>query len=112
VASQKPITRFTADEIDDMLRRGESQTDWVRVDAMTEEELAAAIDLADEGEFDLATAQRGIPSPTRQLTIRLDADVIEWFQTQGADYQARMNAVLRRFVAMQKRREATVSSRR
>ncbi len=30
------IVRCTAEEIDDTLCRGEDQTDWTRVDAMTE----------------------------------------------------------------------------
>ena len=29
------------------------------------------------------------------ISLRLDADVLAWFKSQGAGYQARMNAVLR-----------------
>ena len=32
----------------------------------------------------------------RQITVRVDADVLDWLKAQGAGYQARMNAVLRR----------------
>jgi len=97
------IVRYTADEIDAMLARGESQTDWARLAAMTEEELEASIDDEEEGEFDLSTAQAGIPGPKRQLTVRFDADIIEWFKAQGVGYQTRMNAVLRGYVEAQKR---------
>ena len=31
----------------------------------------------------------------KQLTVRLDADVIAWLRRQGKGYQTRMNAVLR-----------------
>ena len=31
----------------------------------------------------------------QQLTLRLDADVIDWFKNQGKGYQARINALLR-----------------
>lgn len=34
----------------------------------------------------------------RPLSLRLDADVIDWFQRQGQGYQTRMNAVLREYV--------------
>ena len=112
MAKSERIVRYTADEIDDMLGRGEDRTDWARVDAMTEEELEVAIDFDDEGEFDVSTVQRGIPGPTRQLTVRFDVDVIEWFQAQGAGYQTRMNAVLRSFVAAQKKRQSSATSRR
>ncbi len=50
----KGIVRYTADELDEMLRRGKDRTDWARVDALTEEELEAAID-HDEGTFDWST---------------------------------------------------------
>jgi uncharacterized protein (DUF4415 family) len=33
----------------------------------------------------------------KQVTLRIDPDVLEWFQSQGAGYQTRMNAVLRRY---------------
>jgi uncharacterized protein (DUF4415 family) len=112
MAKSERIVQYTADEIDEMVRRGESRTDWARVDAMTEEELEASIDYEDEGEFDLSTLQAGIPGPTRPLTIRLDVEVIEWFEAQGAGYQWRMNDVLRDFVAAQKAREATPASTR
>ena len=108
---QEHIVRYTAEELDEMLCRGESQTDWARVDAMTEEELEASIDQAEEGEFDWSTVQVGIPGPKRQLTVRFDADVIEWFKAQGAGYQTRMNAVLRSFVEAQKERAATSAHR-
>ncbi len=106
------IVRYTADEIDAMRGRGEDQTDWARVDALTEEELEASIDRDEEGEFDWNTVQVGIPVPKQQLTVRFDADVIEWFKAKGAGYQTRMNAVLRSFVDAQKERTTTTSSRR
>ena len=103
MAKNERIVRYTEQELDDMLRRGEDQTDWARVDAMTEEELEASIDSAEEGEIDWSTVQVGIPGPKQQLTVRLDRDVIEWFKAQGAGYQTRMNAVLRSYVDAQKR---------
>ena len=32
----------------------------------------------------------------RQITARVDADVLEWLQAHGKDYQSRINAILRR----------------
>ena len=37
------IVSYTADELREMVERGEDLTDWARVDAMTEAELEAAI---------------------------------------------------------------------
>lgn len=97
------IVRYTEQELDDMLARGEDRTDWARVDAMTEEELEASIDKEEEGEIDWSSLQVGFPGPKKQLTVRLDADIIEWFKAQGAGYQTRMNAVLRSYVDAKKR---------
>ncbi len=36
-------------------------------------------------------------SPKRQLTVRLDADMVDWFKQKGRGYQTRMNAVLRSY---------------
>ncbi|WP_036516466.1 BrnA antitoxin family protein [Nevskia soli] len=31
----------------------------------------------------------------KQLTVRIDADVLEWLKGQGAGYQSRLNEILR-----------------
>lgn len=33
----------------------------------------------------------------QSIALRVDADVLEWFKSQGAGYQSRMNAVLKAF---------------
>nr|WP_082005733.1 BrnA antitoxin family protein [Halocynthiibacter namhaensis] len=38
----------------------------------------------------------GIYRPVKkQITARLDADVLAWLKSQGKGYQSRMNAILR-----------------
>lgn len=39
-----------------------------------------------------------LPDNKKPITIRLDADVLEWFQAEGRGYQTRINAVLRSYV--------------
>src|SRR5258708_10888335 len=34
--------------------------------------------------------------PKRQISLKVDADVLAWFQSQGSGYQAHMNEALRR----------------
>jgi uncharacterized protein (DUF4415 family) len=43
--------------------------------------------------------RRGLkPAPGKKsIALRVDADVLEWFKSQGAGYQSRMNAVLKAF---------------
>ncbi len=45
-----------------------------------------------------AHAELRLPESKQTVTIRLDADVVEWFKAQGKGYQTRMNAVLRRYM--------------
>lgn len=42
-------------------------------------------------------ATRGLYRPLkRQITARVDADVLDWLKGQGKGYQSRINAILRR----------------
>ena len=45
-----------------------------------------------------------IPSPKEALDLQLDAGVLDWFKSQGRDYRARINAVLRAYVEHQRER--------
>lgn len=42
----------------------------------------------------------------RQITARVDADVLEWLKSQGRGYQSRINAILRREMLMAHRSAA------
>ncbi|HLI52635.1 MAG TPA: BrnA antitoxin family protein [Thermomicrobiaceae bacterium] len=95
--------RYSVDDIETLLRHGEDRTNWSLVDDQSEAELEANIDVGEEGEIDLSTIEIGIPGPKRQLTVRFDVEVIEWFKAEGPGYQTRMNAVLKRYVAAQRR---------
>lgn len=78
-----------------------SKTDWKRVDALSDSE----IDLSDNPEvtpemFAKAFVRRGLTaSPTKeQVTLRLDAEVLEWFRAQGKGYQTQINRLLRAYM--------------
>lgn len=56
----------------------------------------------DEGWF--AKAEwRNFNEPKKQLTVRFDNDVVEFFKQGGRGYQTRMNAVLRAYMNAMKR---------
>ena len=44
--------------------------------------------------------RQGLPVAARKaaISLRLDADVLDWFKAQGAGYQTRINAVLRAYM--------------
>lgn len=98
------IVRYTAEEIDEMIARGEDQTDWAKVDAMTEEELEASISADPDDiheEIDWTKGFSGLPPFKKHINIRVDADVLDWFKATGRGYQTRMNNVLRAYVESQ-----------
>src|SRR6185437_3701205 len=106
--------RSTAEEIAARRARGESRTDWARVDAMPQAEVER---LADAEEGPLAedwegTVMRRLPQPKADIHIRLDADIVDWFKAQGKGYQTRINAVLRAFVESRRRMQRREGGRR
>ncbi len=83
-----------------------SRTDWRRVDALKD----AQIDFSDTPVltpemFARAVVRRGLKpvARKRQLTLRIDSDVLEWYRRQGKGYQSLMNRLLRAY--MQERRK-------
>ncbi|EEU7751471.1 BrnA antitoxin family protein [Salmonella enterica] len=45
-----------------------------------------------------------IPEPKKQVTLRLDADILDYFRHAGNRYQTHINAVLRSYVEAHKTR--------
>jgi uncharacterized protein (DUF4415 family) len=80
----------------------QSMTDWKRIDVMRDED----IDLSDSPELGPEFFANAIlwPGPKRQITLRLDPDVLKFFRKQGRGYQTTINAVLRKYMEAQERR--------
>ena len=93
------IVRYTSETLPP------SQTDWARVDAMTDEDINRAIaedpDAAPilSDEF-WSNARLVLPGEGHklQITLRLDERVIDYFKKQGRGYNTRINAILRAYV--------------
>jgi uncharacterized protein (DUF4415 family) len=109
------IARFSADKVRRKIARGESKTDWKRVDAISQSEVER---LADKDEGALApdwesTVMVGLPAAKQDIHIRLDGDILDWFKARGRGYQTRINAVLRAFVQTRQRveRKPAIQSR-
>jgi uncharacterized protein (DUF4415 family) len=78
-----------------------SETDWKRIDAMRDED----IDLSETPEmtpemFARAVRMRNLKVIPRkkQLTLRVDGDVVDWYKQQGPGYQTRINSLLRAYM--------------
>lgn len=82
--------------------RKQSRTDWAKIKAMKDGD----IDFSDVPELDddfFAEAALW-PGKKKQITIRLDPDVVDFFKTKGRGYQSSINAALRRYMEAQQRR--------
>ena len=78
-----------------------SETDWKRINALKDED----IDFSDIPEitpemFANAVVRRNFkPIPRKkQLTLRVDSDVVDWYKNQGRGYQTRINSLLRAYM--------------
>ena len=70
-------------ELAALAAKPESQIDFSDLPATTDHDWRGAV----RGKFYRPVKQ--------QLTVRIDADVIEWLKSQGRGYQGRLNAILR-----------------
>jgi uncharacterized protein (DUF4415 family) len=54
--------------------------------------------------FARAMVRKGLEPVMKKslLSLRIDADVLEWFRSQGRGYQSRMNALLRAYMKAHK----------
>jgi uncharacterized protein (DUF4415 family) len=85
------------------------ETDLKRLDAMTD----ADIDFSDNPEvpaemFARGIVRRGLKPILRkkQLTLRVDSDVVDWYKKQGRGYQTRINSLLRAYMKEHQRKTA------
>ena len=70
-------------ELAALAAKPESDIDFSDLPATTEQDWRSAV----RGKFYRPIKQ--------QLTVRIDADVLEWLKSQGKGYQSRMNEILR-----------------
>ena len=107
--SEKNIVRYSLDDIRRKVAEGEDKTDWARVNALSDEDILAAMrddpDWAEFMDIDWSKAVVVYPAAKKAVSIRLDEDVIDFFKQGGPGYQTRMNAVLRHFMTEQKGRK-------
>lgn len=78
----------------------ESETDWGRLESMTDDD----VDLSDIPAIspDFWASASGAKIRRQQpITLRIDSDVLAWFKVHGKGYQSRINAALRTYMESQ-----------
>lgn len=96
------IVQYTAEEARKLMAERESQIDYARIDAMTEEELEASIDYEEEGHFeDWVRIEDLLTALTHAGLRQIDDDVLQWFTAKGPDFVQRINDALRDYIKAQ-----------
>ncbi len=91
---QNTYVKYTRSEIDTL----PDETDWERVDALTDEDIEkAALSDPDDPPTDADFWKDATVVMPENMVI-VDADLLEWFKAHTPDYEAQINAVLRSHV--------------
>lgn len=81
--------------------KAEPKTDWKRLRRMTDEEVHASIvddpEIKPTDEAFWKGAHVSMPRRKTTVTMRLDADLLDWFRRERG-YQTRINAILRAYM--------------
>jgi uncharacterized protein (DUF4415 family) len=81
--------------------RRKGKTDWARVDALTDDDIARAVANDPDAvpiDVDWSDAVLVTPPKKQAISIRVDEDVLNFFKKEGDGYQRRINAVLRSYM--------------
>jgi uncharacterized protein (DUF4415 family) len=95
--SKERITRVTLEQA----KRMKGETDYARIDAMTDEDIAKAVAEDPDAaplDIDWSKAKLVLPPGKENVTLRVDRDVLAWFRATGKGFHTRMNAVLRAYM--------------
>lgn len=90
------------------MKKRSIKSDLARLEKMRDKD----IDYSDIPPLDDSFFKRAAvawPPVKKQLTVRLDADVLAWLRSQGKGYQTRLNRILR--VAMESQPVRSARSR-
>ena len=101
------IVKYSAEELNELVKKGGSHSDWKKAASMTQAEIEANI-ASDPDEIDMVmewdNATIELPRPKAVLNMRIDKDILDYFRKTGKGYQTRINAVLRSYVERKERR--------
>lgn len=83
-----------------------SRTNWDALEAMTDEEIDYS-DIPPLTEEFFAKATLRVPANQASHLIKLDPDIMAWFQSQDVDYKTLINSILRRYMESKSDRQVS-----
>ena len=91
---QHTSVKYTRSEIDTL----PDETDWERVDALTDEDINAAASSDPDAPPTEASFWQDATVVMPENIVTVDADLLAWFKAHTPDYETGINAVLRSHV--------------
>jgi len=91
------IVQTTDKELKTRRARGDGGSDWRKAASKPVPDGSDPNDAIEPFAMDWATVRLPQPARKAHMTLRLDADVHEWFRAQGRGYQTKINAILRSY---------------
>jgi len=76
------------------------KTEIKKLAAMPDEAIDTS-DISETTDWSKAVVGKYYKPVKKQVTLRLDADMLDWFKSQEGKYQTRINKVLRRYMESQ-----------
>lgn len=101
---RKNTMTYTAKELKKLHSQGASQTNWDKVDSISDKELDKII--KSEENIDDSIPKDwfvGMPQKKERISINLDEDVLKWFRNKGSGYQTYINNILRSYISLQQK---------
>ncbi len=74
-----------------------SQTDWDALDRMTDDEIDYS-DIPPLTEEFFKNASLRIPASQMAQWVKVDPDIVEWFQAHSSQHKAQINTILREYI--------------
>ncbi|MGK7887963.1 MAG: BrnA antitoxin family protein [Leptolyngbyaceae cyanobacterium] len=82
-----------------------SRTNWQALDSMDDDSIDYS-DIPPLTEEFFEKAMLRIPASQAQQLVQIEPDVLQWFQSQGDEYQSVINSILRRYIENQSNQSA------
>jgi uncharacterized protein (DUF4415 family) len=97
------LVRYRLDPLNPPTLNAEEEQAWKELQEMRDEDIDLS-DIPEQTGGGWRRVSELVPAENKQqITLRLDADVIEFFRATGRRYQSRINAALREYVNANKK---------
>jgi uncharacterized protein (DUF4415 family) len=88
--SKERIKRYTAEELESLRRGGKAGSDWRRAAKEPLPDGSDPDDALEPVNLDWVSTELPMPKRKAHASLRIDAEVLEWFRAQGRGYQTRI----------------------